>query len=63
MLTLIKEIVDKLTDHRIISAPMSIFLNQCFGGQLNYFPEETKVLDSNDLMGECTIDNVSQSTV
>lgn len=51
---------DKLTGHLIISDhPMSVFLNKCYGGQLNYLPDETVVIDPNNLLGDSTIEDVS----
>ena len=51
---------DKLTGRLIISDhPMSVFLNKCYAGQMNYLPEETVVLDPNELLGDSTIEDVS----
>lgn len=51
---------DKITGHLIISShPMAVFLNKCYGGQMNYLPENTYVLDPNDLLGDMTIEDVS----
>lgn len=39
---------------------MVIFLNKCYAGQMNYLPEEVKVLDPNDLLDDDTcIEDVS----
>lgn len=52
---------DKLSGHLIVSQhPMAVFLNKCYAGQMNYLPEEVKVLDPNDLLDDDTcIEDVS----
>lgn len=51
---------DKITGHLIISShPMAVFLNKCYGGQMNYLSEDTYVLDPNGLIGNMSIEDVS----
>ena len=51
---------DRLTGHLLLSQhPMAVFLNKCYGGQMNYLPEETKVLDPNGLLGNIIIEDVA----
>ena len=52
---------DKLSGHLIISQhPMAVFLNKCYANQINYLPEEVKVLDPNELLDDDTcIEDIS----
>ena len=50
---------DKLTGHLIVSThPMCIFLNKCYGGNMNYLPSENVILDPNHLLGDTIIEDV-----